>query len=146
MGDSMSGSLVECVPNFSEGKDARKVDDIAASIASVPDVKILDVTLDPDHNRSVITFVGPPEAAAEAAIRAVARAVESIDLNSQAGVHPRIGAADVVPFVPVRGISLQACAGLATITGEQIWRRLGVPVYLYEAAARRSDRVNLENI
>src|SRR5713226_9278856 len=144
--DSMSGSLVECVPNFSEGKDARKVDAIAASIASVGGIAVLDVTLDPDHNRSVITFAGPPEAAAEAAIRAVARAVEAIDLNTQAGVHPRIGAADVVPFVPVCGISLQACAGLATIAGEQIWRRLGVPVYLYEAAARRADRVNLENI
>ena len=142
----MSGSLVECVPNFSEGKDARKVDGIAASIASVEGIAVLDVTLDPDHNRSVITFAGSPEAAAEAAIRAVARAVESIDLNSQAGVHPRIGAADVVPFVPLRNITLQACAGLATVAGEQIWRRLGVPVYLYEAAARRADRVNLEDI
>lgn len=142
----MSGSLVECVPNFSEGKDRRKVDDIASSIESVAAVKVLDITLDPDHHRSVITFAGPPEAAAEAAIRAVAHAVESIDLNSQAGVHPRIGAADVVPFVPLRNISLQACAGLATVVGEQIWRRLGVPVYLYEAAARRSDRVNLEDI
>src|SRR5256885_9415959 len=146
MGNSMSGPLVECVPNFSEGKDRRKVDDIADSVASVAGVKVLDVTLDADHNRSVITFAGAPEAAAEGAIRAVARAVESIDLNSQAGVHPRIGAADVVPFVPVRGISLQTCAELATITGEQIWRRLGVPVYLYEAAARRADRVNLEDI
>jgi len=142
----MNGALVECVPNFSEGKDRRKVDDIAASVASVAGVKVLDITLDPDHNRSVITFAGAPEAAAEAAIRAVARAVESIDLNSQAGVHPRIGAADVVPFVPLRGVSLQGCAGLATVVGEQIWRRLGVPVYLYEAAARRADRVNLEDI
>jgi glutamate formiminotransferase len=138
--------LIECVPNFSEGRDARKVEAIAASIASVPGVSVLDLTLDPDHNRSVITFAGPAEGVGEAAIRAVARAVELIDLNSQAGVHPRIGAADVVPFVPVQGISLQACAGLATIVGEQIWRRLGVPVYLYEAAARRPDRVNLENI
>jgi glutamate formiminotransferase len=142
----MTGSLVECVPNFSEGRDQRKVDAIASSVASVAGISVLDVTLDPDHNRSVITFAGPPDAVETAAIRAVARAVESIDLNSQAGVHPRIGAADVVPFVPVRGISLQACAGLATITGEQIWRRLGVPVYLYEAAARRADRINLENI
>src|SRR5207247_3792898 len=92
------------------------------------------------------TCAGSPQAVGESALRAVARAVESIDLNTQTGVHPRIGAADVVPFVPVRGISLQACAGLATITGEQIWRSLGVPVYLYEAAARRADRVNLENI
>ena len=142
----MTGPLVECVPNFSEGKDRRKVDAIASSVASVHGVSVLDVTLDPDHNRSVITFAGSPEAVQEAAIRAVARAVEAIDLTTQAGVHPRIGAADVVPFVPVRGITLQACAGLATMAGEQIWRRLGVPVYLYEAAARRADRVNLENI
>src|SRR4051812_22989023 len=123
----MSGSLVECVPNFSEGKDRLKLDGLAASIESVGEVKVLDLTMDPDHNRSVITFAGPPEAAAEAAIRAVARAVEWIDLNKQAGVHPRIGAADVVPFIPVRNVSLQACAGLATAVGEQIWRRLGVP-------------------
>jgi glutamate formiminotransferase len=142
----MTGPLVECVPNFSEGRDRQKVDSIADSIASVQGISVLDVTLDPDHNRSVITFAGPPEGAGEAAIRAVARAVESIDLNSQAGVHPRIGAADVVPFVPVQSISLPACAGIATVVGEQIWRRLGVPVYLYEAAARRKERVNLEDI
>src|SRR5205807_4923265 len=125
-GNSMTGSLVECVPNFSEGKDRRTVDAIASSIASVPGISVLDVTLDPDHNRSVITFAGPPDAVGEAGIRAVARAAESIDLNQQAGVHPRIGAADVVPFVPVRDITLEACAGLATIVGEQIWRRLGI--------------------
>jgi glutamate formiminotransferase len=142
----MTGPIVECVPNFSEGRDARKVDTIAAAVVSVQGVRLLDITLDPDHNRSVITFAGPPDAVGEAAIRAVARAAESIDLNQQAGVHPRIGAADVVPFVPVRDVTLQACAGLATIVGEQIWRRLGIPVYLYEAAARRADRVNLENI
>lgn len=142
----MPGSLVECVPNFSEGKDARKVDAIASSIAAAPSVTVLDVTLDPDHNRSVVTFAGPAEAVGEAAIRGVRLAVESIDLNAQSGVHPRIGAADVVPFVPVRNITLQACAELAAALGERIWRRLGVPVYLYEAAARRPDRVNLENI
>src|SRR5258708_25319174 len=100
-GNSMTGPLVECVPNFSEGRDRRKVDAIASSVASVAGISVLDVTLDPDHNRSVITFAGPPDAVEEAAIRAVARAVESIDLNSQAGVHPRIGAAGVVPFRPV---------------------------------------------
>jgi len=134
------------VPNFSEGRDARKVDAIAHAIATIQGVSVLDVTLDPDHNRSVITFAGPADAEGEAAIRAVARAVESIDLNDHPGVHPRIGAADVVPFVPVQNITLQACAGLATIVGEQIWRRLRVPVYLYEAAARQPSRVNLENI
>ncbi|HTM47148.1 MAG TPA: glutamate formimidoyltransferase [Bryobacteraceae bacterium] len=142
----MTGPLVECVPNFSEGRDRQKVDAIAESIASAGGVSVLDVTLDPDHNRSVITFAGQPEAAVEAAIRAAARAVEAIDLTRQSGVHPRIGAADVVPFIPARDISLQACAGLATMAGEQIWRRLGVPVYLYEAAARRPERVNLENV
>jgi glutamate formiminotransferase len=138
--------IVECVPNFSEGKDERKVGAIAAAIASVAGAAVLDITLDPDHNRSVITFAGPPDSLGEAALRAVAQAVETIDLSHQRGVHPRIGAADVVPFVPVQDITLAECATLATAVGEQIWRRLGVPVYLYEAAARRADRVNLEDI
>jgi glutamate formiminotransferase len=142
----MTGPIVECVPNFSEGKDARKVDAIAVAIASVQEIVVLDVTLDPDHHRSVITFAGPADSVGEAALRGVAQAVESIDLTQQSGVHPRIGAADVVPFVPVQGITLKECADLATAVGEQIWSRLRVPVYLYEAAARRPDRVNLENI
>jgi glutamate formiminotransferase len=142
----MTGPIVECVPNFSEGKDARKVTAIAAAIASVQGIAVLDVTLDPDHNRSVITFAGPADSVGEAAVRAVALAAETIDLTQQRGVHPRIGAADVVPFVPVQNITLAECADLATAVGEQIWNRLGVPVYLYEAAARRPDRVNLENI
>jgi glutamate formiminotransferase len=142
----MTGPIVECVPNFSEGKDARKVDAIAAAIASVQGIMVLDVTLDPDHNRSVITFAGSPDSVGEAALLAVAQAAESIDLTRQSGVHPRIGAADVVPFVPVQNITLAECAELATHVAEQIWSRLHVPVYLYEAAARRPDRVNLENI
>jgi glutamate formiminotransferase len=142
----MTGPIVECVPNFSEGKDARKVDAIAAAIASVPEVSVLDVTRDPDHNRSVITFAGPANSVGEAALRGVALAVESIDLTRQSGVHPRIGAADVVPFVPVQNITLAECAKLAAAVGQQIWSRLHVPVYLYEAAAQRPDRVNLENI
>lgn len=119
---------------------------IAGVIASVGGIGVLDITLDPDHNRSVITFAGPPDAVGEAALRAVAQAVETIDLSRQSGAHPRIGAADVVPFVPVQEITLAECASLATAVGEQIWQRLGVPVYLYEAAARRPDRVNLEDI
>jgi glutamate formiminotransferase len=119
---------------------------IVAVIASVGGIGVLDVTLDADHNRSVITFAGPADAVGEAALRAVAQAAETIDLTCQTGVHPRIGAADVVPFVPVQGITLAECASLATAVGEQIWRRLGVPVYLYAAAARRPDRVNLEDI
>jgi glutamate formiminotransferase len=142
----MTGPIVECVPNFSEGRDARKVDAIAAAVASVQGIVVLDISLDPDHNRSVITFAGAADSVGEAAMRAVALAVESIDLTRQHGVHPRIGAADVVPFVPVQDITLAECARLATAVGEQIWSRLGVPVYLYEAAARRPDRVNLENI
>ena len=138
--------IVECVPNFSEGRDEGKVTAIAAAIASVPETVVLDITLDPDHNRSVITFAGPPGAVAEGALRAVATAVETINLTRQSGVHPRIGAADVVPFVPLQGITLAECAELAVRVGEQIWRRLGVPVYLYEAAARRPDRVNLEDV
>ncbi len=142
----MTGSIVECVPNFSEGRDAGVVDAIAAAAASVDGVTVLDVTRDPDHNRSVITFAGAAEAVGEAAFRAVEQAVRRIDLTKQAGVHPRIGAADVLPFVPVRNITLAECAALATAAGERIWRELCVPVYLYEAAARRPERVNLENI
>jgi len=142
----MTHPVIECVPNFSEGKDAGKVESIANAIAAVPGVTVLDITLDPDHNRSVITFAGPPQDVADAAVQAVSRAVTLIDLRQQAGVHPRIGAADVVPFVPVQSITLEECASLATAAGERIWRELHIPVYLYEAAARRTDRVNLENI
>lgn len=139
-------SIVECVPNFSEGRDAGKVDAIVAAVASVPGIVILDRELDPDHNRSVLTFAGPKEAVAEAAIRGVERAVALIDLNRHSGVHPRIGAADVVPFVPIQGVTLDDCVRIAEHVGEELWKRLSVPVYLYEAAARRPDRVNLENI
>jgi glutamate formiminotransferase len=142
----MTAPIVECVPNFSEGKDAEKVGSIADAIAAIAGVTVLDITLDADHNRSVITFAGPPQNVAEAAVQAVSRAVALIDLTRQSGVHPRIGAADVLPFIPVKSITLDECAVLATAAGERIWRDLRVPVYLYEAAARRPDRVNLENI
>ena len=142
----MARKLVECVPNFSEGRDAEKVNALAEAVRSVPAVVFLDQELDADHNRSVLTFAGPPEAVSEAALRAVGKAVELIDLNFHTGVHPRIGAADVVPFVPVEGVTLEECARLAERVGEEIWRRFEVPVYFYEAAARRPDRVNLENI
>ncbi|HXG34842.1 MAG TPA: glutamate formimidoyltransferase [Bryobacteraceae bacterium] len=142
----MARRLVECVPNFSEGRDAARVEDIASAIASVPGVVILDREMDADHNRSVITFAGPPEAVLEAAFRGVERAVALIDLNRHEGVHPRIGAADVVPFVPVEGVTLEDCVRLAERLGEAVWQRLRVPVYFYEAAARRPERVNLENI
>jgi glutamate formiminotransferase len=138
--------LVECVPNFSEGRDAAKIDALAASIESVPDVVLLDRQSDADHNRSVLTFAGPPEAVAEAAFRSVERAATLIDLTKQQGAHPRIGAADVVPFIPLEGVTLEDCAEIAVRVGNEIWSRLRIPVFLYGAAARRPERVNLENI
>jgi glutamate formiminotransferase len=138
--------LVECVPNFSEGRDAEKVEAIVAAVRSVPQIVLLDRELDADHNRSVLTFAGPPEAVVEAAVRGAGKAVELIDLNRHAGVHPRIGAADVIPFVPIEGVTLEDCVRLAERAANEIWQRFQVPAYFYEAAARRLDRVNLENI
>ncbi len=140
-----SGAIVECVPNFSEGADITKVHEIVRAM-NVPGVSLLDWSCDSDHNRSVITVAGSPEAIVEAAVRAAGRASELIDLTSQKGVHPRIGAADVIPFVPVSGISLAECAALARQAGMQLWQRYGVPVYFYEAAAVRPDRVRLEDV
>lgn len=142
----MPRQLVECVPNFSEGRDAAKIDAIVQSILSVPEVVLLDREQDSDHNRCVLTFVGPPRAVADAAIRAVTKAVEVIDLTQHHGAHPRIGAADVVPFIPIEGVTIEECVRLAERVGQEIWDRLRVPVYYYEAAARRPDRTNLENI
>jgi glutamate formiminotransferase/formiminotetrahydrofolate cyclodeaminase len=142
----MSRQLVECVPNFSEGRDPAKIDAIVQSILSVPDVVLLDRESDADHNRSVLTFVGPPAAVAAAAFRGVERAVALIDLTKHQGAHPRIGAADVVPFIPIAGVTLEDCVKLAERLGAEIWNKLRVPVYLYEAAAKRPERTNLENI
>jgi glutamate formiminotransferase / formiminotetrahydrofolate cyclodeaminase len=142
----MPQTIVECVPNFSEGRDVSKVDAIIEAIRSVRGIAILDRELDADHNRSVVTFAGPATAVVEAAFRGVERAIGLIDLRHHTGVHPRIGAADVVPFVPVEGVTLDDCVRLANELAQRLWERLRVPVYLYEAAARRPDRVNLENI
>ena len=142
----MPRQLVECVPNFSEGRNPAKMEAIVAAIAAVPEVTLLDREADADHNRSVLTFVGPPAAVAEAALRGVETAVALIDLTQHQGAHPRIGAADVVPFIPIEGVTLEECVRLAERVGGEIWNRLKVPVYLYEAAARRPERVNLENI
>jgi glutamate formiminotransferase len=142
----MSRQLVECVPNFSEGRDTAKIDAIAQSILSVPEVVLLDRESDADHNRSVLTFVGPPGAVARAAFRCVEKAVELIDLTRHQGAHPRIGAADVVPFIPIEGVTIEECVRLAERVAGEIWNNLHVPVYFYESAARRPDRVNLENI
>lgn len=141
----MSGPVVECVPNFSEGEDAERVAAIVASMR-VEGVHLLDWSMDADHNRSVVTIAGAPGAVVEAAVRAVGRAVDLIDLTRQQGLHPRIGAADVIPFVPVSGIKLDQCAMLARQAGLEIWRRFGVPVYFYEAAAARPDRANLDDV
>ena len=138
--------VVECVPNFSEGRDAGKVDAIADVIARGPSIAILGVTMDTDHNRSVITFAGSPEAVAEAAIRAVGKAADLIDLNAHVGVHPRIGATDVLPFVPISGVTMDECVAIANAVGEEIWQKHNIPVYFYERAARVQERKRLENI
>ena len=137
--------IIECVPNFSEGKDVGKVMAIIRAM-QVDGVYLLDYSLDQDHNRSVVTIAGSPAAVIEAAIRAVGKAAELVNLTEQRGVHPRIGAADVLPFVPVSSVSLADCATFARQAGVQIWRRYGVPVYFYGAAAARPDRVELENV
>jgi glutamate formiminotransferase len=141
----MSGPVVECVPNFSEGADLRRVKAIVAAMR-VEGVHLLDWSMDADHNRSVVTVAGEPSAVVEAAVRAAGKAVELIDLTRQQGAHPRIGAADVIPFVPISGIKLEQCVLLARQAGLEIWRRFGVPVFFYEAAAARPDRANLEDV
>jgi glutamate formiminotransferase / formiminotetrahydrofolate cyclodeaminase len=138
--------LVECVPNFSEGRDASKIDAIVSAIRSVPGVFVLDRSSDADHNRSVITLAGEPEAVAEAALLAVGKAAELIDLTRHSGVHPRIGATDVLPFIPIEGVTIEECVALARKVGREIWSRHQIPVYFYEAAAIRPERANLENL
>ena len=130
----MPSTIVECVPNFSEGRDAAKVDSIVEAM-KIPGVFVLDREMDGDHNRSVITIAGQREAIEEAAIRGVGRAAELIDLNVHQGAHPRMGAADVVPFIPISGVTLEDCVAMARRVGAEIWRRFQVPVYFYEAAA-----------
>jgi len=138
--------IVECIPNFSEGRDSDKIELIARTITTVPQVVVLDYSLDPDHNRSVITFVGDPEGVVEASVRAAAAAIELIDLNAHVGEHPRLGALDVLPFVPIKGVTMEECVAIARNAGERIADELDIPVYLYEKAATRRDRVELANI
>src|SRR5499427_3092862 len=138
-------TLVECVPNFSEGRDKAKVDAIVDAM-KLGGVYLLDREMDADHNRCVITLVGEREPIQEAAIRGVGKAAELIDLNKHQGAHPRMGAADVVPFIPIEGVSIEDCVAMARHVGEQIWKRYKIPVYLYEAAATSPERQNLENI
>jgi glutamate formiminotransferase len=141
----MSTTLVECVPNFSEGRDAAKVDAIVEAM-KLPGVYLLDREMDADHNRCVITLIGDSEAIQEAAIRGVGKAAELIDLTQHQGAHPRMGAADVVPFIPIDGVTLEDCVAMARHVGAEIHKRFAVPVYLYEAAATRPERQNLEYI
>ena len=139
-------NIVECVPNFSEGKNRDVVDQIGAAIQSIPGIYILDVEMDSDHNRSVITFVGEKDNIAEAAYRGIHKASELIDLTKHTGVHPRVGATDVVPFIPIQNVTMEECIAIAHKLGKATGERLSIPVYLYEAAATRPERVQLENL
>jgi glutamate formiminotransferase / formiminotetrahydrofolate cyclodeaminase len=138
--------LIECVPNFSEGRDPAKIDAIVKAMSSVPGVYVLDREMDADHNRCVITLAGEPDAVAEAALLGTGKATELIDMNTHTGAHPRVGATDVVPFIPIEGVTIEDCVALARRVGNEIWKRYRVPVFFYEAAATRPDRVNLENV
>lgn len=139
-------TLVECVPNVSEGRDLNVVAQIAEAVRAVRHVRLLNVTSDSDHHRSVLTFVGNPEAVLEAAFRVVEAASRLIDLRQHRGQHPRIGAADVVPFVPLGQTSMETCVQLAHALGGRVGNELGLPVYLYEAAATRPERQKLADI
>jgi glutamate formiminotransferase/formiminotetrahydrofolate cyclodeaminase len=138
--------LIECIPNFSEARRPAVVDEIAAAIQSVPGARLLDRSSDLDHNRTVLTFAGTPKAVEQAAFQAIQKAAQLIDLNEHTGEHPRIGATDVVPFVPLSGVSMDECVAMARHLGERVGKELNIPVYLYEKAATRPERENLENI
>ncbi len=138
--------IVECVPNVSEGRRKEVIDKIVSSILTVPDIFLLDTEMNPDHNRAVITFIGEPESCLEAAFRLTKTASELIDLTQHKGEHPRIGATDVIPFVPISGVTMEECVELAKRLGKRIADELGIPVYLYEQAATRPERVDLANI
>jgi len=138
--------LVECVPNFSEGRRKEVIEAIVKAIAEAGKVWILDVESDEDHNRSVVTFVGEPESVEEAAFQGIKKAAELIDMDQHKGQHPRIGAADVVPFVPIKGVTMEECVEMARRLGERVGRELGIPVYLYAEAATRPERQDLAYI
>src|SRR5262245_380179 len=138
--------IVEGITNCSEGRDRDKRELIARTITTAPDVEVLEFTLDPEHHRSVITCAGDPEAVVEASVRATAAAIELIDLNAHNGEHPRMGALDVLPFVPIKGLTMNECVVIARNAGERIANELDIPVYLYEKAATRRDRIDLTNI
>jgi len=139
-------SLVECVPNFSEGRRPEVLAPILEAIRAVRGVRLIDHSMDASHNRAVVTLVGPPQQASEAAFRAIAKAKDVIDLTQHQGEHPRIGATDVVPFVPLEGSSMAECVRTAHALGERVGRELEIPVYFYEAAALRPERKNLPDV
>src|SRR6266403_1113319 len=136
--------LIECVPNFSEGRDPSKVDAIVTAMSSVPGVYVLDREMDADHHRCVITLAGEPDAVAEAAILGTGKAMELIDLTKHSGAHPRVGATDVLPFIPIDGVTFEDCVALARRVGYGSWRGYRLPVFFWEAAGTRRDRVDLE--
>ncbi len=138
--------MIECVPNFSEGRDESVVRSIVEAIGSAPGVLVLGWEMDRDHNRSVVTFAGPPSAVAEGAIRGAGRAAELIDISRHEGVHPRVGAADVIPFVPLDGGTMEQCIEAAHLAGREIWNRYRVPVYFYASAAKIAGRQRLERV
>src|SRR5260370_7536972 len=138
--------LIECVSNFCEGRDSNRIEALTADMSGVKGAWVLDVHSDPDHNRSVITLAGEPDAVAETALRGVAKAGELIDLRRHIGEHQRIGAVDVLPFVPIQGVTMEDCVALARKSGQEIWARCQIPVYLYEEAALRPERKRLEGV
>ncbi|EGW38500.1 glutamate formimidoyltransferase [Desulfosporosinus sp. OT] len=138
--------IVECIPNISEGKRLDVVEEIIAEIKKVPGVLLLDYSSNADHNRTVITFIGEPEGVKEAAWKLICKAAEMIDLDQHQGEHPRMGATDVVPFVPVQGVTMEECVELAASLGKRVGEELGIPVYLYEHAATRPERKNLADV
>lgn len=142
----MADRIVECVPNFSEGRDAATVRALTEAVRAVPGVVLLDQTMDPGHHRAVLTFAGAPEAVAEAAFHAAKTAAARIDLRAHQGVHPRVGATDVIPFVPIRDVTMRECVELARTVGRRIGEELKIPVFLYEQAATRPDHARLETI
>ncbi len=148
MGDRLAVPyrVAECIPNCSEGRDPAKVEAIRRAIASTPGVLLLKAERDPDHNRAVITFAGEPEAVLEGAFQGIRRSVELVDLTAHSGVHPRIGVADVVPFVPIENLTLADCVDLAHRLGGRVWSELELPVYFYEAAALRPECIPLEAV
>jgi glutamate formiminotransferase len=138
--------IIECVPNFSEGRDTSKIEEITAEIEKIPGVKLLDVASDAHHNRTVLTFVGGPESIKKASYNAIARSAEIIDMARHQGQHPRLGACDVCPFVPIQNVTMADCVAVANELAAEVGEKLRIPVFLYEEAAKSPDRKDLASI